>query len=129
MADLNRLESAAEVQLVSELGNVQIYRNLNVINLGSTVKNSPGLLHGFFVVNTSNALRYLKIYDKAAPPVVGTDTPRMTLAIPGGLYQIGEFSIGLPFQFGIGIGATTGIADSNTASPATNNVIAHVFYS
>lgn len=127
MADLNRLQSAQEVQLVTEFGPLQTYRNLNVVNAGSTVKNSPGMLYGLFVISTTNG-RYLKIYDKATPPVVGTDTPVQTIPLFASIPIILDWRYGLPFQFGLGIGATTGIADTNTQAPGTNQVVAHIYY-
>lgn len=70
--------------------------------------------------------RFLKIYDKLAAPTVGTDTPKLTLPILAGQYVQIDDCDGILFENGIGVGATTGIADADTGALGANEVIVHV---
>jgi hypothetical protein len=51
----------------------------------------------------------------------------MTLLVPAGQVAQVEFSNGLAFANGIGIGVSTGATDTDASAP-TGNVIANVFY-
>ncbi len=87
----------------------------------TVVKASAGSVYSVNCTNASAAVRYLKFYDKATAPTVGTDTPVLTLAIP-----VGAFSInlgGFPFAVGISYGIVTGAADNNTTAPAAGDIL------
>lgn len=111
-----------------------IYRNLSVDAGGANVKGSKGSLFGGWISNQAAAVRYLKFYDKATTPVVGTDTPVMTIALPanwaGSLDSVlgDACPDGIVFTNGIGVGATTAIADNSVAAPAANDVTVNLFY-
>jgi hypothetical protein len=84
---------------------------------GTNIKASAGTLGYISASNINAAARYLKIYDKASAPTVGTDTPIATFLLPAGAMT----SIALPPQgikctAGIGIALTTGIADNDTGA-------------
>lgn len=72
--------------------------------------------------NAAAAVRYIKLYDKATAPTVGTDTPKLTLAVPASA----PFNIdlaGFPFALGIGFGIVTGAADNSTAAPVAGDIL------
>jgi hypothetical protein len=46
----------------------------------TSAKAAPAQVHSVVGYNAAAALRYLKLYDKASAPTVGTDTPFMTIA-------------------------------------------------
>jgi hypothetical protein len=73
--------------------------------------------------NTNAAVRYLKLYNKATAPTVGTDTPLLTLALlPTSVFN---FEIGgLYFGLGLGFGLTTGEADSDTGAVSAGDITA-----
>jgi hypothetical protein len=80
------------------------------------------------VVNTTAALYYLKLYDKATAPTCGTDVPKWTLPIPFGASNSGggfvlPLADGVQFQLGLGFCITAGIADNDTANAATGIVV------
>jgi hypothetical protein len=102
------------------------YRNISVI-AGDIVKNAPGFLTGFMLINQAAAWRYVKFYDKATAPVVGTDVPKMTIPLPPASGIPLSPSDGIYFSLGIGIAATTAIADADVGAPAANDVVASVF--
>jgi hypothetical protein len=51
----------------------------------------------------------------------------MTILIPAtSVVNLGDIEI--PFSDGIGVRATTGVADNDTGAPSANDIIAHVLY-
>ena len=107
----------------------KIARNLDVDESGDNMVDAPAILYGYIIFNTATSFRYVKLYDDASAPTVGTDTPIATFAIPpqGGANL--DFRDGMMiFQNGIGIGATTGVADNDTGAPGANDVIVNILY-
>lgn len=113
-------------------GGLTISRTISAASTnGTNVKSSGGQLYWAFVSNINAAVRYLKFYNKATTPTVGTDTPVLTLAIPGNAAGAG-FTIGpecgLAFGTGIGFGITTGVADNDTGAVAANELVVNLGY-
>lgn len=97
--------------------------NATLVKAGATV---VGYLH---VTNTAASARFIKIYDKASAPTVGTDTPVHTFAIPAGYCgSLGIPSSGLRLALGFGLGITGAIADTDTTAIAANEVIINGAY-
>lgn len=109
-------------------GGLSIYKNLDIDESGQNIKGSAGQVFGWYIFNAAAATRYVKLYNKASAPTVGTDTPVMTIPIPAGAAANVEFSLGIAFSLGIGIGAATGVADNSTGAPAANDCIVTIFY-
>lgn len=110
-------------------GGASIYRSLSVVATGASVKASAGQLYGYYVANlNASSTRYLKIYDKASAPTVGSDTPVITIPIPPGSAANVAFPNGVAFALGIGVGATTLIADADATAPSANEVVVNLFY-
>jgi len=115
-----------EIMAASVVSNV--YR---VISLATTnaalIKGAAGRVQGWYIFNTSANTRFIKLYNKATAPTVGTDTPFLTLAVPSG----GGANVwidGITFSAGIGIGMTTAAADNSTAAVSAGDVIVNLFY-
>lgn len=95
------------------------------------VKNAAGKLHKLVGYNAAAALRYVKIYNKATAPTVGTDTPVLTITLPASA----AFSIDFPnggqhFATGIGYGFTTAVADADTSALTAADIVGfNVIYS
>lgn len=109
-------------------GGLSTYKNIDVNAGGHLIKGSPGRLYVLHAINRSNFERFLKLYNKATAPVVGTDIPVMTISLGGTAGNADndfEMStdIGFAFSLGIGVAATTGIADSNTGATSVNDVV------
>jgi hypothetical protein len=92
----------------------------------AAVKASPGTLYGLIASNTNSSPRYLKLYDSASAPSVGTTTPKMTIPVP----RLAKLDLpqGITFSSGIGVGLTTGAADSDTGGVAANEVTVTLYY-
>jgi len=109
-------------------GGLSIYRDIDLDETGINIKASAGQLYGWYLFNDSAAHRYVKLYNKATAPTVGTDTPVMTIPLPIGSGANVEYNIGITFSLGIGIGATTGVADNDTGAPDANDVVVNILY-
>jgi hypothetical protein len=109
-----------------------IFRSLSVLAAGLCVQDPTnnttgkrGNIGWGKVSNTNAAGRYLKFYDSAAAPVVGTTTPIMTIYLPP-TTTIPLEAGPLYFANGIWIAATNLVADSDTTAPSANDVIVNI---
>lgn len=109
-------------------GGLSVYRNINLAAKGINIKSSAGQIYGWFLFNHAPSIRYVKLYNKASSPWVGHDRPFMTIPLPGGGGANVNFTSGITFAHGIGIGATTGVSDTNSGAPAANDVIVNIVY-
>lgn len=97
----------------------------------TSVKNAPGTLGMLIAVNVTATVYYLKLFNKASAPTVGSDAPVMTIPIPANSSGAGialNFGVGLAFSVGIGLAITSGVADLDTGSCAANAVILTLGY-
>lgn len=108
--------------------------SFTLIGAGTTnatlVKAGSGLLKSIQASNINAAVRYLKVYDKATAPTVGTDVPILTLALPQGAgavpFIMPDLNIG--FQRGLGIALTTGVAITDVAAVAANEQVVNLSF-
>ncbi|HEV3023924.1 MAG TPA: hypothetical protein VGX76_15720, partial [Pirellulales bacterium] len=97
----------------------------------TSVNGSACTLWEIVAVNVStSAMAYLKIYDKASAPAVGTDTPVYVLPLPyaasasgGGGGASKTFPVGLKLANGLAYAITGGMANSDTTAVAANQVL------
>lgn len=93
----------------------------------TSVKASAGTIGYLTASNINASPRYLKIYNKASAPTVGTDVPVHTFIIPGNTAGAGT-NIPLPPQgialgTGIAFATTTGVADADTGAVASADLV------
>lgn len=92
------------------------------------IKDSWADLYKITGYNARASFSYLKLYNKASAPTVGTDVPVLTFALQASL----PFSIDLPplaFNLGLGYAFTTAAADADTgALTAADIVCMNVIY-
>lgn len=100
----------------------------------TSVKASPANLYGFYLSApaAAAATAFLKLYDKASAPVVGTDVPVLTIPIVStttlaGLVQFNG-DLGIPFFNGLAYAITGAVADSDTTAVAANAVHGILLY-
>jgi hypothetical protein len=90
----------------------------------TSVKASAGRIARLIGYNASTSVRYLKMYNKASAPTVGTDTPVLTLALkPSDTFSWDLENFGHAFSTGIAYALTTGSADSDTAALTAADVV------
>jgi len=94
----------------------------------TSVKASAGQVYNIQAFNTNaSSPRYLKLYNKASAPTVGTDTPIKTILIPPASSGVViEISNGLAFSTGIAFALTGAMADNDTTAIAANEVVVNV---
>lgn len=124
----NNAESGGGAAKLSATGGWTPFKVISAATTNATsVKPSAGQLGGLQVFNNSGNIGYLKLYDKASVPTVGTDTPVKTLLIPastnGAGFTIGRSEIGTQFLIGIALAITGGIADNDNTAVAANAFI------
>lgn len=106
-----------------------------LISLATTnaniVKASGGNLYSIVAIGLSSTVKYLKLYNKATLPTVGTDIPVMTIPIPANTQGAGisiPFSMGVNFPLGISIAITAGSADNDSVAILANEVLVNLTY-
>lgn len=107
-------------------GGADIYRTISIAGSAAAVKSSPGRIFSIAAHNLNAAVRYLKIYNKAAP--TSSDTPAMTIPMPTGAMPPLSFPAGVDFSTAIGIRVTTGLADNDTNAGTANETILNISY-
>lgn len=95
---------------------------------GALILTGSSGVQAFFASNIGATAAYVKLYNKATAPTVGTDIPEMVIPVPaaaGGIPGIVEISPGFNgyrFALGLGIAITGGSADSDTTAVAAGQV-------
>ena len=95
---------------------------------GALVLTGTSGLQALFATNTGASVAFVKLYNKATAPTVGTDVPDMIIPVPaavGGVPGVVEVTPGLSgyrFPLGLGIAITGGVADTDTTAVAAGQV-------
>lgn len=101
--------------------------SLNTTN-GALIKGFPALVQGITIHNTGT-IAFVKLYNKATAPTVGTDTPLMTIPVAATTGSVViSFPAGVTFGTGLGIAITGAIGDSDTTAVAANQVTVNLQY-
>ena len=93
---------------------------------GALVKAGPTTISMLTGSNINASPRYLKIYDKATAPTVGTDEVAYTFILPGATTGAGSnvpLARELNLIRGFGHAITTGVADTDTGAVAANEIV------
>ena len=82
----------------------------------ASIKATAGNLFELSLFNVTAATIYLKLYNKASAPTVGTDVPLLTIPVAAGAFFTAEFGrLGKRFSTGIAVALTAnGIATDAT---------------
>lgn len=95
----------------------------------TSVKSTAGTVYAICASNTNAAVRYLKVYNKASAPTVGTDVPILTLGIQPSVPLEFDFGpLGYRFSAGIAYALTTGATDADTAAVAAAEIKVTISY-
>jgi hypothetical protein len=95
------------------------------------VKASAGQVGYIICSNINVAARYIKLYDKASAPTVGSDTPVFTEVLPGSATGGGialNIPAGISFSNGISFALTTGMAVADTGVVAASEISVNIGY-
>lgn len=107
--------------------------NLKVTSLATTnsllVKATAGRIVNLSIVNTSAAVKFVKLYNKATAPTVGTDASVKLYLIPAGAtLDVSINDYGIYFSAGIGLGITGLYADTDVTAVAVGDVVVNISY-
>ena len=94
----------------------------------TNLKASAGQLYTIDVFNVAAYNVFLKLYNKASSPTVGSDTPIMTIPIQAGGGFSKTWPMGLPFSTGISYAITKLQADSDTTVVAAGDVTGNTLW-
>jgi len=95
---------------------------------GSLIITGTTGLQAFFATNIGATVAFVKLYNKATAPTVGTDVPVMIITVPAavagvpGTAQVMPGFNGYRFPLGLGIAITGAVADSDTTAVAAGQV-------
>lgn len=89
---------------------------------GANIKSGLGTVTRVSGYNAKATPVYLKLYDKATAPTVGTDTPRKTRYLPAS--SAFDFHMDDYFGAGIGIALTGAAADADTTALLAGDILA-----
>ena len=91
----------------------------------TSVKGSAGTLFSLTAVNLNAAVRYIRFYNLASAPTVGSSTMLFEMPIPASTTGAGfsiDFGPGVDFSTGIAYALTTGAGQSDTGAVAANEI-------
>lgn len=123
-------------QIVTEqphtAGGLTMHKTVSAASTNATtVKASPGKVYSIQASNVNSSPRYLKLYNKASNPTVGSDTTVKTLIIPGNSNGAGTnivFPTGIEFTLGIAFALTTEATDAGTTGVAASEIVVNIDY-
>jgi hypothetical protein len=95
----------------------------------TSVKTSSGKVSGIYVLNTANAIRFVKFFDKASAPTLGTDVPVFVLGIAANGIAQPTLANPILFNKGIAFAMVTGSADNDTGAVTAGDLIMSFVYS
>lgn len=114
------------------IGGYSAHNIVTLQSLASTndtlVIGRPGVISQLLISNHDSTHSFLKFYDKATTPVVGTDTPLATILIPPKGTTGLTLRFGLNFALGIGFGMTKNPAISDTTGVGANTIVGFFTY-
>jgi hypothetical protein len=103
----------------------------HLVSAGTTnatnIKASAGKVTGWFIYNSNAAARKVCFHNTSGSPTAGASV-FFSLMIPPTSGANVSFPNGIDFSTGIAITTVTGLADSDTAAVAANDLIINIFY-
>jgi hypothetical protein len=97
-------------------------------NNAATIKASTGRVVGYRFTNLSAAPKFVRLYNKASAPTMGTDSPQEVIAIPANTYVNHVQEGGIGFTTGIAFACTGAAADLDNTAITALDVIGSVYY-
>lgn len=88
----------------------------------TSIKGSAGTIYSVMCSNTGAGAAFVKFYNKATAPTVGTDVPIITISIPASGTVMFDSIMGQRFATGIALAITNLAADSDTTAVAAAQV-------
>ena len=115
---------------LSTIGFTSYYKLLSLASTNANnIKSTPATIGFMTCSNSANGSRYLKLYNKASAPVVGTDVPTFTFEIPANGHRDFVFpAMGLNFTNGLSIAMTLGVSDANNGAVTSDALVLNISF-
>lgn len=94
----------------------------------ASVKASGANVYGLSIMNTSAATRYVRLYNLATAPTVGTSVPIMVVAVPASSSKEIQYVPAVRFGTGLAVAITGGAAATDSTAVAAGDVQLLVSY-
>lgn len=94
----------------------------------ANLKNAAARLYGYHLANTSAAWKFVRIYNKATAPTVGTDSPALVIPLAPGATAVVHHTVPVSFGTGLGISITGASPDLDATAVAVGDVVGHLLY-
>lgn len=109
-------------------GGLTTYHLVSANSTNATVvKNTPGQLCGWYILNSNAAIRKLAFHNASSTPTAGASI-FFTLPLPAGGAANAFSDICIPFSTGIAITTVTELADNGTTAVGTSDLVIDLFY-
>jgi len=105
----------------------KVARNIDADESGDVHFVGRCAISSIYAANLGTGEVFLKVYDKATAPDQ-TDTPVFTIPIEAAGPTSIQFPAPVRMNSGIGVRATTGVADLDIGAPALNAVVCNIAY-
>lgn len=89
----------------------------------ANVKTTAGVLYTVSAHNTTAADKFVRFYNKASAPTVGTDIPMMVVRVPANQSKEASFGEGMRFSTGIGHAITGAASATDATAVAAGDVL------
>lgn len=135
--DVDVTRIAAGANLIGDVGvglrttgGATVSRIISAASTNATsVKGTTGQVVGWYLSNqNASAARYVKLYNKATAPTVGTDATALVLPVPAGGAANLSLPFGIAFSAGIALAITGGVTEADTTAVAASEVVVNLFY-
>jgi hypothetical protein len=94
----------------------------------TSIKASAGQIYGYSVYNANAAARFVKLFNKASAPTLGTDVPARTISVPPATQVSETFSNGLAYGTGIALATTVNLVDADATAVALSDLSINLDY-
>ena len=94
----------------------------------ASIKASGANFYGMSVMNASASTKYVRFFNKASSPTVGTDVPIMVVAVPATSSKEIQYVPAMRFSTGLAVAITGGAAATDSTAVAAGDVQLMVNY-
>lgn len=106
------------------------YKLVSAASTNATaLKTTAGKVHYISCSNVNAAVRYLKLYNLAVAPTVGTSVPTHTFLLPVNGNFVLSCNPPIDFSVGISFALTTEATDAGTTGVSANEHVVNIGYS
>lgn len=123
----------SNVVSVTQTDTTKPYKYISLASTNATViRGQETKLYVVSAIGISSTVTYLKFYDSATTPDVGTDVPVLTIPVPANTQGAGvviPFNVPIVFTAGLSFAITSGSADNDTGAVGAGDVIINLSYS